>query len=418
MAVFKISEFKEDGTKRTKEELNKIIGKEKKYWYYFCYYKNNDNILKSRHSKQFKTKKEAEIAEREFLAKCGKLNTKTMYFKTFVTYYFECAIKRESSLYDEEKSVYTHIVPFFENNTVQDFEANTLLIKNWKSDIEKKAKSNGEAYSIKYKRKLYSFLKNILDLAVEEQLIEINPTILVKTFKEVNDKIIKNEKIKYQKPSQFNIFISVVDELEWKAFFSFLYWMGIRKGEQQALTWNDIHFEDNLVDIFVNLSVKVRDKTKKKKTGNIILDKLNYKLTATKNSKRRRIAMPDELYPIMVDLYKMQSSLPGFSKDWFVFGGIRFLAQTTIDNKFEKYYDLVDKKYGIISNRLSHKEFGRHSHASLLRSLGVDWQTIADRLGDTVEVVKSTYAHLFDEKQKSILTILNRENIKNLDKNF
>ena len=65
--------------------------------------------------------------------------------------------------------------------------------------------------------------------------------------------------------------------------------------------------------------------------------------------------------------------------------------------------------------RLTHHEFGRHSHASYLLNEGLKkgipleeiYSIIAQRLGDTIEVIKKTYAHLYEkesnDKAKNIL---------------
>ena len=42
----------------------------------------------------------------------------------------------------------------------------------------------------------------------------------------------------------------------------------------------------------------------------------------------------------------------------------------------------------------------RHSHVSLLINLGCDSRDVAERIGDTIEVVEKTYYHMFPEKKK------------------
>ena len=63
----------------------------------------------------------------------------------------------------------------------------------------------------------------------------------------------------------------------WKTFFIFLYYTGMRKGEVQALTWNDINFNTNEIIVNKTLSVKTKNS--------------NYKITSTKNYLNRRIKM-------------------------------------------------------------------------------------------------------------------------------
>ena len=67
----------------------------------------------------------------------------------------------------------------------------------------------------------------------------------------------------------------------WKTFFTFLYYTGMRKGEVQALTWNDINFNTNEIIVNKTLSVKTKNS--------------NYKITSTKNYLNRRIKMSKTL---------------------------------------------------------------------------------------------------------------------------
>ncbi len=51
----------------------------------------------------------------------------------------------------------------------------------------------------------------------------------------------------------------------------------------------------------------------------------------------------------------------------------------------------------------------RHSHAALLVELGYSIVAVAERLGDTVEVAMSTYAHLYPNKMEQVAADLNRQ---------
>lgn len=44
----------------------------------------------------------------------------------------------------------------------------------------------------------------------------------------------------------------------------------------------------------------------------------------------------------------------------------------------------------------------------LLIHLGLDFEDVAERLGDTVEMVQSTYYHMFPEKKSNTVNALNK----------
>lgn len=84
----------------------------------------------------------------------------------------------------------------------------------------------------------------------------------------------------------------------------------------------------------------------------------------------------------------------------FIFGNVRFLAQTTCNNNLKKYVKKANVKY------ISPHGF-RHSHASLLINLDCDSYDVAQRLGDTPKIVENTYYHMFPKKKKHTLELLN-----------
>ena len=49
----------------------------------------------------------------------------------------------------------------------------------------------------------------------------------------------------------------------------------------------------------------------------------------------------------------------------------------------------------------------RHSHASLLIDMGFSPHLIAERIGDTVQMVNNTYGHLYPTKHKEVADRLN-----------
>ena len=49
----------------------------------------------------------------------------------------------------------------------------------------------------------------------------------------------------------------------------------------------------------------------------------------------------------------------------------------------------------------------RHSYVSLLVHKGANLAVIADLIGDTIEQVTNTYAHLYESDRKNIIRLLN-----------
>lgn len=81
-----------------------------------------------------------------------------------------------------------------------------------------------------------------------------------------------------------------------------------------------------------------------------------------------------------------------------VFGNVRYITPNTFERKLKFYINKSGKKtpHGF-----------RYSHISLLFYLGCDSRDISARVGDTVQVIKSTYYHMFPEKKSHTVNALN-----------
>ena len=99
-----------------------------------------------------------------------------------------------------------------------------------------------------------------------------------------------------------------------------------------------------------------------------------------------------------------------FTKDKFVFGYYKPISPQTVQRRFDDAYNKAKEKDDGLPKIRIH-DF-RHSHASFLinnmAGAGFSDFDIAKRLGDTVETLHNTYAHLFDTKDKCIVDMMNK----------
>jgi len=270
-------------------------------------------------------------------------------------------------------------------------DINVSLVNNLKLELAKKG------FKITYLNKLYTILKSIFDFAMRNYGIELNPVTIAGQFQCKNDEVITDEeKLRYITYEQFKQFISVVDDIIWKTFFIFLYYTGMRKGEIQALNWNDIKFDTNEIIVNKTLSIKT---------------KASYKITSTKNYINRKIKMSKTLKEQLIFYKQEMMKYSDFNEKWFVFGCGRFMPQITIDRKKHYYFE----KAGLKQYEITIHEF-RHSHVSLLineyiKSGQTDttkfFLMMSNRMGHSISVMQKTYMHLFPTIQNEIVDILN-----------
>ncbi len=360
--------------------------KDGRHWYFRKSYRDFNGKIRYYRSKMYLSKQEAEQEELLFITK--RDNPVLIKFDIVAKDYFKYMYqsRKESTIYSYEYAFKKNIMPYF-----SDFYINNIDVKNinfWKKEMEKKG------YRLAYLNKLYVILKEIFDYAIKNYNLETNKVQLCGRFERVNDEVIRDdEKLRYITYDEFKKFISCIDDIVWKTFFIFLYYTGMRKGEVQALNWNDIDFESNEIIVNKTLSVKTKE---------------TYKITSTKNYINRKIKMSRTLREQLITYKNYCKSFIDFKESWFVFGCTRFMPQTTIDNKKHYYFKLSGVR------EITIHEF-RHSHVSLLINEYVkSGQTdtakfflmLSNRMGHSIKVMQETYMHLFPTIQNEIVNLL------------
>lgn len=196
-----------------------------------------------------------------------------------------------------------------------------------------------------------------------------------------NGVVIKNYKLTKQDkqehpvwtPDEFNQFLSYVDGEYYRAFFTYLYWTGCRRGEGMALCKDDI--QGNKVHIWRAI--------KHYKNGFLPLK--------TDTSERT----------ISLDRRTLEFLKPCIDRaDPFVFGGIRSLPISNIQREFTSAIERSGV-HPIVLHDL------RHSHATLLINNGVNIVAVSKRLGHaSVDITMKVYAHLLKESDDALVAKL------------
>lgn len=370
--------------------VNKLIDRQKVYYirtYVTDEFGKRKQITK--HNKEWigiDGKREA-IAEENRLQNNTHIEIKNISFSELCDIYlnYQKEINKESTYYTYFQLAQKWIIPHFDKK-VKSLSQNDFII--WREFISK------QNLSINMQNKCHILLSNILKYGIKYNYISTNYEQDLGPFKKKNESIKTDDKIRYITYEQFKIFISFVDDLHWKTFFIFLYYTGMRKGEVQALTWEDIDFNNNQILVSKNLTTKTFNAP--------------YKITNTKTKENRKIDMDIFLKESMINYYNFKKENTNFSKQDFVFGDKKPLSRATID-RHKKYYF---KKANI--PEITIHEF-RHSHVSLiinesvkrnLDMLGV-FIMLSERMGHTIEVMQQVYMHLFPNIQSKVVDIMN-----------
>lgn len=299
-----------------------------------------------------------------------------LFYDLWLEYNDFLKVKLKQQSYRKENNNYkNHIVPYFKDYLVKDITARDYV--RFMNEIEEKN------YKYNTKSNIHVCMVSILNYAVKFYDLPSNVASKIGNFNK-NKREIKN--VDYWTLDEFKKFISVVDNETYKVFFNTLYFTGMRLGEITALNWND--FKNGYIDINKTLSKE------KDENGDYIIN-------SPKTPKSiRKIRLDKELIKSIKGIYKIQKKMPNFNNNWFIFGGEKPLAPTTITRKKDEYCKLANVK------KIRLHDF-RHSHATLLLSQGVPITVISQRLGHSdIAMTLNTYSHLVLQDEDKAINII------------
>ena len=264
------------------------------------------------------------------------------------------------------------ILPFFKDYKLEDITSNDII--SWQSYI------STFNYSNNYNTTLFYNLSSFFEYC--SNFYNFDKTIIsrVGNFK----KKYEESKKDFYNLKEFNLFIKNLDNNIYKQFFNLMFFTGTRPGEAMALKFSDL--QDDY--IFINKTISEHGK---REIG-----------TPKTLSSVRKIKIDRVLKKDLLRLKKYYDKVYNKSNfDYFVFGGVKPLAPTTINRK------KIDacKKANI--RPITLHQF-RHSHATLLLHNGIIINEISRRLGHSnVSTTLNVYTHTDLIQEKRVSTTLN-----------
>ena len=246
-------------------------------------------------------------------------------------------------------------------------------------------------YSTTYKNDLLARYKQIFKYACKYHDLKSDPSISLDKFKYTREEkqIQRERQMNIWNIDEFNTFLSYVNNNEYKLFFKTLFFTGMRLGECLALTWDKLNLEESYIYIDSSLTRKTSKgqyEIKEPKTVNGI----------------RKISINKGLNDELKNYKDKESQIKGYTIKWFVFGRLKPLPQTSIDNIKNKAIENANKDNKKIKRIRIHDL--RHSHASYLISEGVNIVAVSKRLGHKdITTTLETYTHLMQKNDDELI---------------
>jgi len=361
--------------------------KKTKKWKYRVYVIDIDGSKDQKEKTGFKTKQEAKQAEinliieyenrrKEYFEK--RLENTLSFTNLWNEYHDFIKLKRKANSYRTVKNrIENHVYPFFKK--FDNLEAITSKdYIEWQMKIEKKD------YSHKYNTALHNAVVQILNYAIKNYGLSKNIASNIGNFKK---KKLNNPHVDFWIYEEYENFIKDVDNENDQIIFEFLYYTGARLGECLALNWND--FQDDYINITKTISKEFVDGER-----NITSPKSESSIRKVKLNTR----MKENL-----EKYKIKcQKIINFKNEWFIFGGPKPLSPTTIERKKNMYCKRSNTK------KIRIHDF-RHSHASLLISLGAPITVVQNRLGHSdPSITLKYYSHMFPSDEDKAIDKINQ----------
>jgi integrase len=291
-------------------------------------------------------------------------------FKDFLEHVFLPFYRRKwkkSTLMTNEQRIRQHLVSEFGNRTLSEFARSREELQDF---LDRKA-AMGLSFSIV--DHLRWDLKQLFNLALEENVISKNPASLLFTPKEA-----KRGDSKVMSVEEVRLCFTILDLRE-RLIAKMAILAGMRPGEILALTWGQLNKE-------------YADITQRLYRGDIDSPKTSL--------SERRVAFPQNL------LYEIQAwremSLDVSPNAW-VFPSEKATKPIRKDNV---WWRNIRPRLRAINLGWVNFQVMRRTHASLMNELEVDPKVVAEQLGHTLDVNLNTYTRAGHERRKHAVNLL------------
>lgn len=277
---------------------------------------------------------------------------------------------RQSSIEGKRNVFKNRILPYFKDNPINAITPKD--IRDWQNQQIK------QGYSDAYLDRIQNMITTILNYAVIYYNLPVNPCNKAGHMGK------RTRSMNFWTLDQYNQIIQNVTDIRARMTLQLLFYSGMRFDELMALTPADCDFSENTISITKTLHHKASgDLVTPPKTDNSI----------------RCISMPET---IMQELNEYSQRLYGLEESDRLFTFTKSLIGGNMKRSAAKAGLPVIRNHDL-----------RHSHVSLLIEMGFTPHLIAERIGDTVQIVNSTYGHLYPSKHKEVAGKLNNIIVSN-----
>ena len=339
-------------------------------WYCKFYYTDYTGQKKQKLKRGFKLQREAKDWERDFLE--HKQRTPSITFQALYDQYIEDIEHRlrQNSVEGKKNVFKNRILPYFKDKPIN--QITPMDIREWQTTQIK------QGYSDAYLERIQNMMTTIMNYAVNYYDLPNNPCAKAGRMGK------RTKSMKFWTLGEYKKALSHITDPTAYIAFQVLFFSGMRFVELIALTYGDLDFKANTINI---------DKSAQWKASKRII-------TPPKTDNGiRTVSMPST---VMQELKEYTNKIYGIEPEHHIFNFTKTFIRGNIRRSAEK----AEIKYIRIHDL-------RHSHVSLLIDMGFFPHLIADRIGDTVQMVNNTYGHLYPDRHEEVAEKLDKILVSN-----
>ena len=286
---------------------------------------------------------------------------------------------KASTLVRENSYITNHIKPYFKNMYVD-----KITLRQCQDFTNKAFAAAPAAYA-----QIIGIVKSVLDYALRLGMIESNPMLyVIKPRKKID---VSDKHDNFYNKDELKKFLAAAKDTNLKkyAIFRLLAYSGMRIGECLALTWHDLDFKNNTVNINKTLA----------RTKNGV------KIQTPKTKASNRVISLDTETMQVLKMWQLEQ------RKQLLKLGINSMnkQQLIFSNRENKYInsDMIRKAIKAIAKKAGIHPITthgfRHTHATLLFASGMDIKQVQARLGHSnVQTTLNIYTHATQDKQDKI----------------
>ena len=352
--------------------------KDGRKYFFRIKYKDMFGVKHDYSSSKFKRRKDAEYEEALYKIKIKNQNICSSSITIEIAYYELLERKKRKLKPQSITKIENHYkyLSCLQHKKINDIDLNTYNI--FFTDLESKQ------VAADYKNKILSLLRQIIKYSKKYHNTSNYILEFIENFSEKDT--IKKE-MQFFTYEEYKKFDNVIGNFEFHVFFEILYFLGLRRGECQALTWKDIDFNKKEIYIRKTLTTKIKGQ--------------KYTISSPKTKSSIRILpltkkLTDDLQIMKNNAIKYKN----YSDNWFVFGNSFPFPESTITNKKNTYCKNANVK------QIRIHDF-RHSCASLLINRGASIALVSKYLGHSkISTTLNTYTHMYKSELENVTDLI------------